>query len=89
MSLIPESELITLKPAADVRTVADSAEIEHENMAIAHAINTAANTGQYSVTWQNSISEQAQKTLKNNGYTLTLCDRNAYPQRPWTISWRK
>lgn len=87
MSLIPKSELTTLKSAEEVRAVADTAEFEHELMAVAHAINTAANTGEYSVTLNTKLSEDVQKELQAQGFKVEDAYPAACPGRTWIISW--
>ena len=87
MSLIPREELTTLKPASDVRNVADSAYEIHEEMSVAHDINTAANSGEKSITIVRKLSENLESKLKAKGYTITTASEN-YPE-PYccVISW--
>lgn len=87
MSLIPREELTTLKSASEVRSVAESAYEIHEEMSIAHDINTAANSGEKSVAVVRKLSESIISKLKANGYTITDASEN-YPQ-PYcfVISW--
>lgn len=87
MSLIPREELTTLKSASEVRSVAESAYEIHEEMSIAHDINTAANSGEKSVAVVRKLSESIISKLKANGYKITDASEN-YPE-PYclVISW--
>lgn len=84
-TLIPIDELTDLKPATDVKAVADEAVKILEEQAVAAAINSAANTGQHSITWSKSLSDAIQVVLKGQGYTVTRNTRAADPDFSWTI----
>jgi len=71
MALIPMDELQTLKAAADVKTVADTAEADQQEKEIAYLINTAANCGQYDVAYNGKILETILTKLESDGYTIT------------------
>lgn len=71
MSRIAPEDLTTLQTASAVKTVADSAESELEEMSVAHAINEAANCGQTEVTYGRSISSTLQTKLTGKGYVLS------------------
>ena len=71
MTLIPMDELQTLKAASAVKTVANTAEADQQEQAIAYLINTAANCGQYDVTYNGKILDSVETKLKNQGYTIT------------------
>ena len=71
MSRIPQDELATLKAATAVKTVADSALAELEEMSVAHLINTAANTGGYTAVYSKPISQALRTKLEGQGYTLS------------------
>lgn len=87
MSLIPREELTTLKPASDVRNVADSAYEIHEEMSVAHDINTAANSGEKSITIVRKLSENLESKLKAKGYTITTASENYPEPYCYVISW--
>lgn len=87
MSLIPREELTTLKPASDVRSVADSAYEIHEEMSVAHDINTAANSGEKSVAIVRKLSENLSAKLKAQGYTITDASENYPEPYCYVISW--
>ena len=70
MSRIPQDQLTTLKAASAVKTVADTAVAELEEMSVAHLINTAANTGEYSAVYSKPISKALKTKLEGQGYTL-------------------
>lgn len=87
MSLIPREELTTLKSASEVRSVAESAYEIHEEMSIAHEINTAANSGEKSVAVVRKLSESIISKLKANGYTITDASENYPEPYCFVISW--
>ena len=89
MALIPQDELPTLKSASDVKSVADSAELEAEKMAVAKLINSAANTGQYTVLYNHPISDELLQLLKGQGYTVKNPPKrlSADPETQNIISW--
>lgn len=87
MSLIPREELTTLKFASEVRSVAESAYEIHEEMSIAHDINTAANSGEKSVAVVRKLSESIISKLKANGYTITDASENYPEPYCFVISW--
>jgi hypothetical protein len=72
MSLIPMNELQQLKVASAVKTVAASAEADQQEHAIAYLINTAANCGQYDVTYNGRLIDSVKTKLENQGYTITF-----------------
>ena len=71
MSRIPQEDLTTLQTAVAVKTVAEGAVAELEEMTIAHLINEAANCGEYKVVCPRPISAALRTKLTNKGYTLT------------------
>ena len=72
MTLIPMDELQTLKAASAVKTVANTAEADQQEQAIAYLINTAANCGQYEVSYNGKLIESVKTKLENQGYTITF-----------------
>ena len=87
MSRIPQDELTTLKAATAVKTVAEGAVAELEEMQVAHAINEAANTGEYRVVYSKPISPALRTKLTGKGYTLTFPLPIANPADETIISW--
>lgn len=87
MSLIPREELTTLKSASDVRLVADSAYEIHEEMSVAHDINTAANSGDKSVAIVRKLSENLRAKLEAHGYTVEDASENYPEPYCYVISW--
>lgn len=85
-SLIPLDEITELKSASVVSEVAKAADAIHERQSVAALINNAANVGQHSVTWNHSLSEELQVTLKAQGYKITRNTRAADPNMSWTIA---
>lgn len=85
-SLIPMDELTVLKSASEVKAVADEAVQIIEQQTMAAAINSAANTGQHSITWSKPISDALKAVLEGQGYTVTKNNRAADPNYSWTIS---
>ena len=91
MALIPQDELPILKSASDVKSIADNAPLEAEKMAVAKLINSAANTGQYSVLYNHELSDAMKDVLEVQGYTLfkrskTFC---ADPDTQYIIKWKQ
>ena len=85
-SLIPMDELTELKAASEVKAVADEAVQIIEQQTMAAAINSAANTGQHSITWSKPISDALIAVLEGQGYRVTKNNRAADPSYSWTIS---
>ena len=71
MALIPVDEYATLKSASEVKSVADSSQLEYEKMSIAKLINSSANSGQYEILYNHDISEAMLDALKGQGYKVT------------------
>ena len=88
MSRIPQNELTTLKAAVAVKTVAEGAVAELEEMSVAHLINTAANTGAYEAVYSKPISEALKTKLTNKGYTLSAPVPLAKAGDETIISWK-
>lgn len=87
MALIPANELAVLKSASEVKTVAETAPLEAEKMAVAKNINNAANTGAKRISWSNTLSADMKSTLEGQGYTVTQEEKAADPEKWWIISW--
>lgn len=87
MALIPTSDLTTLQSASAVKTVAQSAQEDTQEMAVAYAINTAANTGEMETVFQGVLFESIKTKLETEGYTLTNYGA-ANPDFRTVISWK-
>lgn len=87
MSLIPQEDLKTLQSASAVKAVAETAKYEQDIQAVAFAINSAANTGETSVTITMKLSKEVRDELEQDGYTLTNFKYNANPEDQTIISW--
>lgn len=70
-----DESLITLKPASEVKTIAESAPLEMEMKQIAYTINSAAATGQFEAYYNHNISDEALAQLEENGYQVVVTDR--------------
>ena len=71
MSRIKPEDMTTLQTAAAVKTVAEGAVAELEEMQVAHCINEAANTGEYTAVYGRPISDSLRTKLEGKGYTLS------------------
>ena len=91
MALIPVEEKNTLKPASEVKSVADTAAVDQQLSAVAYQINTQANTGAYSTMWSGTeLLEDVKSELEGQGYIVkpikaSLNRDSALPQ--YVISW--
>ena len=90
MSLIPKEDFAILKSASEVKSVSDSAPLESEKAAVAKLINTAANTGQYTILYNHELSTAMIDVLKGMSYTVT---RRPLPEKTpnpfqYIISWK-
>lgn len=83
-----KDEMTTLHSAYDCKSVADSAEYEHEIEALAFCINNAANTGEYKATYLSPISDAAMQELTDKGYQVTY-NGGADKESSILISWRE
>lgn len=87
MALIPMDELQQLKAASTVKTVANTAEADQQEQAIAYLINTAANCGQYDVTYNGKIIDSVKTKLTSQGYTITYDIAKVNAEDIAHISW--
>lgn len=83
--LIPMDELTELKPASEVKVVADSAYSILEEKSVAACINTAANTGEHHVVWQKTLSPEMITKLESKGYRVQRQQHAANPDFYWWI----
>lgn len=89
MALIPMDELQQLKAASAVKTTANTAEADQQEQAIAYLINTAANCGQYDVSYNGKIIDSVKTKLENQGYTITYDIALMNAEDIAHISWRE
>ena len=87
MSRIKPEDMTTLQAASSVKTVADTAVAELEEMSVAHLINNAANTGEYSAVYGRPISDTLRTKLEGQGYTLSEPKPIAKSGDETIISW--
>lgn len=77
--LIPIAEISVLKPASEVKEVADEAVRLHEEAAVARLINLAANAGEHVAIWEHPMSDALKTVLEGQGYKITRVRRAANP----------
>ena len=85
MALIPADELVNLKPASEVKEVADSAAAILEEYSIAALINNTANTGEHMAFWARPISKELKTKLEGLGYTVKNDQHSADPSNCYII----
>ena len=88
MARIPQDEMTTLKTASAVKTIAEGAVAELEEMQIAHCINEAANTGETEAYYAKPISSAMLTKLESNGYDVKTPAPLAKPGDVTIISWK-
>ena len=88
MTRIAPEDMTTLQAASAVKTVAEGAVAELEEMQVAHCINEAANTGSYEAIYCRPISAELLEKLKTKGYTVTQPVPMAKPGDEYKISWK-
>lgn len=90
MSLVPRDEMTTLRSASESASTAKTAEDDVQLLAVAHAINQAANTGLYQVVFQTKLRENVKAELESKGYTIKYISNNAYDmEHNALIIWRE
>ncbi len=89
MTRIKPEDMTTLQAASTVKTVAEGAVAELEEMSVAHLINTAANTGEYRAVYSKPLSAALKTKLEGQGYTLTSPAPMAKLGDETIISWDK
>lgn len=75
--MIKPENLSTLLPASEAAAVADTAIAEHEEGAVARAINSNANVGETCTEWNGYLSDAIKQKLKDNDYKV-LPKKDAY-----------
>lgn len=88
MTRIKPEDMATLQPATDVKAIAETAVSELEEMSVAHCINEAANTGEYSAVYSKPISAALRTKLESQGYTLSSPAPLAKSGDVTNISWK-
>lgn len=88
MALVDKDDMTTLFPASDSKATAQSAEDDIQLKAVAFAINSAANTGQLRVIFQEEIRPNVKTQLKSNGYELDSVPGTAKADGQTVISWK-
>ena len=84
--MITRENMTTLISAADAKTTADTAFEEHNEMAVAAAINGQANLGEYDCLYQSYMSDALIAKLKAKGYTVAYLPNSVGLQ--YEISWK-
>ena len=88
MTRIAPEDMTKLVAASAVKTVAEGAVAELEEMQVAHCINEAANTGAYDAVYCRPMSKDLREKLESKGYTITQPVPLAKPGDEYIISWR-
>ena len=81
-------EMTTLHTAAECREVAELADVNRQVMAVAYAINNAANCGETRVEFVEPLLPAVSSELESNGYVMQRAG-GAYEDKPTIISWDK
>lgn len=87
MNLVEKDKMTELYPAAQSRQTAATAEDDIQLKAVAYAINSAANTGQLRVIFQEPLRENVKSQLEGNGYTIKYISA-AREEQQALISWK-
>ena len=87
IGLIPEDGKTELRPASEVKAIADGAALASQKAAVAKEINCAANTGAYNVVINHPLSDEMIETLEGKGYTVTE-DGMAKSTDQYLIDWK-
>ena len=82
-----QDEMTTLHTAADCKTTAETAPDEQQTMAVAFQINNAANCGETSVEFLQTLRPNVQAQLESKGYSLRQSG-GADPKSSVVISWK-
>lgn len=87
MALVDKDHMTELRPASDAKSTAETAADDVQLMALAHAINSASNCGEYRTVFQENISAENKKELESKGYVLKAAGI-ADSERGTIISWK-
>lgn len=86
MSLIPPSDISNLHTASEILAVSQSAVEDQTKGAIARCINNAANTGETSVIWPSTLSDDIKTWLQEAGYKVGIANPTGRDYR-YVIRW--
>lgn len=87
MSLVNREDLDKLRTAEEALETAETSEDEIQLKAVAYAINSASNTGQTRVVFQEKLRTNTISELEMKGYTISYIGAAA-PERQALISWK-
>ena len=87
MSLVEKDHMTDLYTASQSRQTAATAEDDVQLKAVAYAINSAANTGQLRVIFQEPLRENVKEQLTGSGYNLQYISA-AREEQQTLISWK-
>jgi len=87
--MIPVTDINTLISASDLLAVSNTAVAEQAQMAMARALNGAANTGETWIDWNQPLSDGLKTTLETMGYVITpRYIKESLVPNFWRISWK-
>ena len=86
--MIAPDKLTELVPASTARSTAETAEKDIQLKAVAHVINTAANTGCYEAKFNSILLPEVKEELEANGYTVKFVGLAA-AERVTLIIWKE
>ena len=84
MALISIDKITQLQPAATCREAAKGALDNIQLSAVAYSINSASNSGELSVIYQDTLSEATENALTSQGYKLEVIGET---NKSTKISW--
>lgn len=87
MNLVDKDHMTELYTAAQSRQTAATAEDDIQLKAVAYAINSAANTGQLRVIFQETLRPNVIEQLEGSGYTIQYLSAAREDQQA-LISWK-
>lgn len=85
--MIELNDLNKLKPAAEVKQVAETSEDTIQTRSVAYAINSSANSGEVRVKYEEPLRPNVRTLLEENGYKLTATGNAA--KNMTIISWEE
>lgn len=88
MNLVDKDNMDKLQPASSSKQTAQTAEDDIQLKAVAYAINSAANTGQYRTIFLEEIRPNVKSELESNGYKLSFVQGTAKTDSQTVISWK-
>ncbi len=81
-----DTNLTELVPAQEANQIAQTAEVTHQLMAVAYAINSAANTGELCTLFNQPLFPEVRAELISKGYKV-ISAGIANPSNMTRISW--